>query len=130
MGEEFLRVKTEQFKHGQDRSHREFKQETLLTLRPELVGEAFSCFMDSPDKKMPPAGSKLLLSDTGAELILDADGGRIGTVNESESQGLRGLMAAVPECCGMLEVTVHETMEGFGAFTIRVVTTPTEDSKG
>jgi hypothetical protein len=129
LGEEFLRMKTEQFKHGQDRSHKEFKQETLLTLRPELVGEAFSCSADVPDK-MPLAGSKLLLSDAGQELILEAEGGRIGTVGESESEALRELMAAAPECNGMLEVTVHEVMDGFGAFTIRLVTAPKEDPEG
>ncbi|WP_434387425.1 hypothetical protein [Melittangium boletus] len=119
MGEEFLSKQNEQFVHGRDRAHKELNQNDLLTARPEHVGRAFPCAAVSPCK-MPEQGGTLLLADGGGSLLLMAEDGVVGTVNEGEAQGLRELMNALPGNNGMLDVKVLDTVDFLSEFTIRV----------
>lgn len=121
MGEEFLSKQTEQFIHGQDKAKRELSQRDLLTSRPEFVGVAFSCKAVVPEY-LPSPGTVLLLAETEASLMLMAADGPVGIVNEAKDGRLRDLMRSAPTYQKMLKVSVHETVDFLGEFTIRIST--------
>lgn len=126
MGEEFLRKQNERFEHGRDRAQEKLSQADLLTTRPELVGRAFQCSV-MPQYKMPEADTQLVLADSKDGILLLAADGPIGTVRESEASYLRELMAATPDLGRMLQVSVLETADFLGEFTVRVSTEEPEE---
>ncbi|WP_037583662.1 hypothetical protein [Stigmatella aurantiaca] len=118
MGENFKRKQTEQFKHGRDQALEHFRQETLLTLAPDLMGRAFTCQCTS--EEAPSIGEEIVLISTPAGVNAMCGNTLVGTLSPADAADIARTMNSAPGCAGMLVATLHEHSFLTNEFSVRI----------
>lgn len=116
MGEYFKRKRAASFTHQADRAVAEFSLPNLFSNRPEVRFTSFNC---EPREEGAREGADVGVVLAEEEVQVWLGPVVVGVVREpDDADGVRELMAANPECAGMLPATIIEVSSMTGDFAI------------